>query len=967
MLAALAADAHRTVTVETLIDRVWDEAPPGARRTLHVLITRLRRVLREGDRALVPIVHRSGGYALDIDPEQVDLHRFRDLAARARETGLGDQARVELLRQVRELWRGDALTGLPGEWPAQMRQSWRQDYVDALVAWARAELRVGNPAMAGPLTELTQAYPLVEPLAAALMRTLAAAGRVGEALKFFESVRHRLADELGADPGAELRDLHQAILRGEVEPAPSAPPPATTGPAQLPAEVSAFTGRQAELDGLDGFLAESVAYGEPAPTMIAVLSGTAGVGKSALAVRWAHRERSRFPDGQLHVNLRGYDPERPLSAGQALARFLAALGVAGHEIPLDTDDRAALWRTQVADRRMLILLDNAASVEQVRPLLPGSPRSAVLVTSRDSLAGLVAVHGARRLELGLLPLPDALALLGRLIGPRLDAEPGPAAALAEQCARLPLALRIAAELAAARPTTPLADLVAELADHQRRLELLDAGGDPRAAVQAVFSWSIRHLPPAAVRTFGLLGLHPGPDIDVFAAAALAGDNPARTGRALAELARAHLVQPTANGRYGMHDLLRAYAASLASTAERTDDTRAALGRLFDYYLAVAAAATDTLYPADARTRPNVPAPPGAVPDMTDPAAARDWLGAERPCLVAMAGHTAEHGWYDHAIRLSTTLLRHLDNGHFTDALIIHGRARDAAAKIGDRAAQGRATLDLGAVHALLGDYGLAAEHHKRALDLFRQAGDLPGEARAVANLGVAEERLGRYQAAAGHLRQALALFRSSGDEVGEARVLTSLATVEVGLGRDQAAAEHYTRALALFVKAGDQGGEAQVLNFISLVEERLGRSEAATEHLQRGLELSRQVGDRLSEAAALDNLGTLHLRLGDPRQAAEHYAAALSIFREIGARDGEAWALNGLGEAAYATGQAADALAHHAQALALAEELAVPDQHARAHAGLARAHRALGQLPQAGEHHTQAAVLYAELGVQYRD
>ncbi len=409
---------------------------------------------------------------------------------------------------------------------------------------------------------------------------------------------------------------------------------------------------------------------QPSAVVVSAVSGTAGVGKTALAVHWAHRARNRFPDGQLYVNLRGYDPDRPMTAPDALVRFLTALGVSGQDIPLEPDDRAARYRTEVAGRRMLIVLDNAATVEQVRPLLPGTGSCAVLVTSRDSLAGLVVREGAQRLDLDLLPADAARTLLRRLIGPRAEAEPDAVGTLAAQCARLPLALRVAAELAAARPTTPLADLVAELADQQRRLFLLNADGDPRAAVVTVFSWSLRYLPADAARTFRLLGLQPGPDLDAYATAALTGTTPADAQRSLDVLARAHLVQRVDAARYGMHDLLRAYAAGLASAQDTPEAREAALDGLFDHYLATAAAAMDRLHPAEAHLRPTAPETSTPVPDLSDPDAARAWLSTERACLTAMAAHTAAHGRPTHAIRLSQTLYRHLISGRHTDGLTI---------------------------------------------------------------------------------------------------------------------------------------------------------------------------------------------------------------------------------------------------------------------------------------------------------
>ncbi|UXX97603.1 NB-ARC domain-containing protein [Streptomyces sp. AD2-2] len=424
------------------------------------------------------------GYRLDVTPGLVDAHRFRDLVARARRTEVPDAVRVLTLREAMGLWRGTPLAGLTGEWAGRTRESWLHQYVDAVLAWADAELRVGGHLVViDTLSGLVAEHPLVEPLTVALMRALHAAGRTPEALTCYAGLRKRLADELGTAPGAEARQEHQALLTGKAAPRPpygagngNGTERARVVPAQLPLDAVGFTGREDELARLEQVLGASGP--QPSAVVVSAVSGTAGVGKTALAVHWAHRARNRFPDGQLYVNLRGYDPDRPMTAPDALVRFLTALGVSGQDIPLEPDDRAARYRTEVAGRRMLIVLDNAATVEQVRPLLPGTGSCAVLVTSRDSLAGLVVREGAQRLDLDLLPADAARTLLRRLIGPRAEAEPDAVGTLAAQCARLPLALRVAAELAAARPTTPLADLVAELADQQRRLFLLNADGDP---------------------------------------------------------------------------------------------------------------------------------------------------------------------------------------------------------------------------------------------------------------------------------------------------------------------------------------------------------------------------------------------------------------------------------------------------------------------------------------------------------
>ena len=1068
VLAGLLADAGRLVTTEALIGRVWGEEPPAsARRTLHAHVARIRGVLAHAGAPGAPVLtHRSGGYVLEVDIEAVDLHRFRRLVGLAREPGCAPEQRALLLGRAVGLWRGEALAGVGGEWAQRTRRSWRHEYLDAMIDWAKAQVRSGDAAAAvGPMTDLAGEHPLVEPVAEALIAALHAAGRTGAALEAYTAIRRRLAEELGTDPGPDLRALQQAILRsraGKPTPVPATPVPAmpvpampvpatsvpampvpatsvpampvpatsvpatpaaatpaapilapsvpaltaaagaTTGatrsgdrgravPAQLPAEVSAFTGRRAELAELHAFLDQAGAWAadeaDPAdaagaPTVvISAVSGTAGVGKTALAVRWAHRVVSRFPDGQLYVNLRGYDPDRPMTPGDALAGFLSALGVPGPDIPLDLAARAARFRTETAGRRILLVLDNAASVEQVRPLLPGSGSCAVVVTSRDSLAGLVAAHGARRIDLDLLPAEDAVALLRRLIGARVDAEPAAAATLAGQCARLPLALRVAAELAVARPGITLAELARELADRQHRLELLDAGGDPRAAVHAVFSWSVQHLAPDAVRALGLLGLHPAADFDAYAAAALAGTSIAQARRTVDLLARAHLLQPGNGGRYGMHDLLRAYATTLSgdgsaagpataggpATAEGVpgdpaNEQQAALGRLFDHYLATAAAAMDLLHAGETHRRPRVRPATTPVPPLPDPDTARAWLDAERPTLVAVAAYTAEHGWPDHTSQLSGTLFRYLAGGHYTDALAVHGHARRAAVRAGDLAGESGALTNLGTAHGQLGRHDQAIEYFREALARSQQAGDFMGQGRALGNLGLVEQRLGRYGSAATYYRRAHATFGQAEDRTGQAFALTGVGFVEQRLGRYQPAADLHRQALAVYRQVGSRDGEAHVLTNLGDIEQRLGRYGAAAEHFRQALSLTRELGNRTGQADVLSGLGDLHTRLGQPDLAAEHFEQALALFRDAGDRRGEAWALNGLGEAAHAAGNPTDALTHHAAAHNAATDTGARDQQARAHAGLGHARQALADPTRARQHFHCALSIYTDIG-----
>ena len=972
LLALLVIHAGRVVSLRALVDGLWGQhRPPDADRTVRAYVSRLRQALSLAAAGTVGelIVTRAPGYLLGVDPEVVDAVRFERLAAdgrRALEAGQPVVA-AEALTAALRLWRGEAY-GEFADVSALRAEAARLEQVRlaAVADRVEADLAAGMGAeLVAELEGLTGRHPGHEVLWGQLMRALYRAGRQADALAAFRRAREALVDSSGVDPAPALVEIHRQILAQDAGLLPSrgtGRPGATAAhPAQLPPPVSAFTGRGGELADLDALLADT---GSSTPSMLAIaaVSGTAGVGKTALAVRWAHRVADRFPDGQLYVNLRGYDPDQPVTPADALAGFLAALGVPGPDVPLSLDDRVARYRSETAGRRMLVVLDNAAGVEQVRPLLPGTPTAVVVVTSRDSLAGLVAVDGARRLDLDVLPVADSLALLRQLVGRRVEAEPDAAVRLAEQCARLPLALRVAAELAAAQRSTALADLVAELADQQRRLDLLDAGGDPRAAVTAVFSWSVRYLPDGAARAFRLAALHPGPDLDAYAAAALADTSLHHVRILLAALARAHLVHPTGAGRYGMHDLLRAYAAGLAATQESAPERHAAIGRLLDYYTGVAIVAMDVLHPAEAHRRPRFGVPSTPIPVLTDGDAALAWLDTERAALVAAAGYAARHGWPTYAVLLAATLFRYLIGGHYADALALNGHARDAARLSGDQPGEAQALHGLGTVHLRLGRHEQAADLLHQALVLFRQIGDHVGQARALGNLGTARARLGRYRSAVHHYRQALALYQQAGDRVGEASVLDNLGSVEERLGRYDTAVQHHEQALTLFREEGDRTGEAQALTNLGDIETLLGRHGPAVEHHRRALDLYRQAGDRSGEAWALVGLGDVHARLDRSGEAADHHDRALALFREIGDRDGEPWALNGLGEAAQAAGRPADALAHHTAAHAAAVDTGARDQQARAHAGIGDAYRALGIPMRAREHLEQALALYADLG-----
>jgi len=725
---------------------------------------------------------------------------------------------------------------------------------------------------------------------------------------------------------------------------------------QLPEDLAGFTGRAAELAELHRALHDSGRDGST--VVISAIAGMAGVGKTQLAVHAGHiLARDKPFDRVLFVNLRGFHPDPtqpPADPAAVLEGFLRLLAVPGQEIPHGVPARAAAYRSLLAGTRTLVVLDNAADAEQVRPLLPETPGCPVLVTSRRSLTGL---HSATHLTVDVFTPQEAAALLA-LATPEvpLGEDPAAVARIAHRCGYLPLALGLVAGHIRGTPGWSLTDHADRL-DERHRDRRLDPG------VTLALDLSYENLAGDRQRLLRLAALHPGQDLDAHAAAALIDTDLATADARLRQLHSDHLVQQPAPGRYVLHDLVRAYAAGRAGDEDPPRERRAALTRFFDYYLATAAAAMDTLHPAEIHRRPRI-APPGTpLPILTDASGARAWLDTELPTLVAVAAHTAAHGWPTHTVRLSTTLFRYLNGGQHTDALILHSHALDAARHTDDPIAQANVLANLGGNYILLGRYGPAAEHLEQALLLSRQAGDPMAQARALTNLGGVEVRQGRFRQAIERYEQALPLYRQVGDSASATHTLGSLGACEVELGRYLAATTYFEQALAVFRQTGNHSAETWVLSVLGHAEVRLDRYGPAAEHLGQALALSRQFGDRTAEAQTLDSLGLLGTRRGAPGPAAGYHEQALVIFRETGEREGEAAALNGLGEAAHADGDPHGALTHHTAALTIAADIGDPSQQARSHTGLGHAHRALDDLPSARRHLEQALALYTELGV----
>ena len=961
VLALLLVQVNQVVSTERIIERLWgDRAPSAARNLVQGCVAKLRRALRTG--ADDPLVTRAPGYLLRIEPEALDLGRFESLAAAAGRLAAADslEAARSLLREALALWRGPAYDGIDLEVCRAEAVRLEERRLAAIEKRIDIDLRVGpNTDLIGELRGMARDHPLRERLWGQLMLALYRTQRRADALDAYGEIRRALVDELGVEPGQALRQIHRAILSGTdgvapvAEPARVRVPPALAVPAQLPVAVAAFVGRDRDLSRLDALRRDGGA------ASIAVICGTAGIGKTALAVQWAHAARDRFDGGQLYVDLRGYATVPPVPPLEALAGFLGALGVPAEQVPADEVQAAALYRTLLAGRRVFVLLDNAYGVEQVRPLLPGGPEHMVVVTSRDTLGGLVARDGAAHLTLGVLAPDEAREVLTRVLGhDRVDAEPDDAAALARLCAHLPLALRIAAADLVTRPGRRIGAHVAEL-NAGNRLGTLAVDGDPDNAVRAAFDVSYGCLEPAAHLLFRRLGLAPGSDYTADDAAALLGGvDRLAADRLLRRLAGAHLVDEHAPGRYACHDLLRVYAAERAAEEEPAEQRHAALDRLYDGYLHRAQAAADALYPHMLRL-PDASEGGGPRPTHQDALA---WLEAERHNLVIAVGHAARHGPRRAAWLLADALRGYFHLRRYTsDWFTVANAALDAARRERDPAGQAAARHSLGTAYRSIGENHEALREYAKGLGLARRCGWRQSEATALGNLGIVNRKLGRLRPTARQLDAALVIDRQLGRRAGEANNLTMLATVYLEMGRLDRATECFADALELNTMIGSRHGEALVLTGLGQVSLELGRFDEAGAHLTAARQRYAEVGDRDGVAMIHCFLATRECDLGRPEPGRDHALTALDLARETGDRQTEAMALNALGAADRLRGDHGGAAGHHRRAYELAQATGIRRIESEALIGLANAHHGLGQYDTAGALARQALDL-ARLG-----
>lgn len=983
LLAALAYEVGRPVPLDRLIRRLWDDEPPGRPlSSLYSNATLLRRHLREvqaGDGPAPGVNRGSGAYTLEADPETVDWHRFRRLVTRARELadGAEDHRALDLFRRAEALWRGEPLAGLGGLWAASVRTALRRERDDAVIARAAVELRLDRFAdVARELTEVLPRRPTDEVLIGQLMIAHHGCGRHADALRLYAGLQRRLRDELGSDPGPELARTHELILshapvsallpalRQQQAPAPPVP---NTLPQHAP-----LVGREREmrtlLDRLD------VAPGRGAVVALQSISGMAGVGKSLLAWSAAERLADRFPDGQIHLDLRAHAQVRePVAPSDALARLLRTLGVAPKALAATVDELAALWRAAMAGRRMIIILDDASGPEQIRPLLPGNSPSVVLITSRRRMSGL---PGVRSLTLDVLPAQDAVALFRRMVEDDRADDPEEVARIVALCGYLPLAIEIAASRLNSRPNWSLAHLIRRLSREHTRLEELR---DSDREIAVVFYVSYATLTVEERTVFRLLSLHLMPAFGPHSAAAVTGLSLSRAERILDTLVDAHLLQAPAADRYRFHDLLNEFAINLAAAEDSAGDRESALHRLIDFYIAAVDAADRMIRPG--RLRLDVPVDPGLrdrIPAWRDASEAEDWLMAEHLGLINAARYARTHNRPDQAAFLAHAMAGFLEAGGFwTEAERIHrhavhhwhqtgepvaevraridlgrlyansGRYQEAmnaldgavaiAARTGDTAAELEVLHELGILHWHQGRFDAALAVQRELLALREREGDRRQIARCLNNIGITSLYTGRYGIARITLCEALREFQSIHDPIFQRRVLNNLADLYVRTGDKSAARQSLGKAKSIGIANADKSDLAVMDITLASALEIPERLDEALTLLRRALESSRELGDLRNQAICLNEMGKTYRKAGRPADAVGLHARALDLARSIETIIDEVQSLLLLGTAERLLGRHRSAIGRLQEALRLAGGAHLPVEEAEAAAELERA------------------------------
>ncbi|MDV7220134.1 AfsR/SARP family transcriptional regulator [Streptomyces prunicolor] len=963
VLAALLLRRGAVVSHERLLDAVWGEEPPaGGHKVLPTHVNSLRRVLDPEGTPPAESVIRSGKgwYRFVVEEVRLDTADLDERGAEAlRTVASGDLATAaDQLSAAIGLFRGEPLAGLPGPFARNERQrleehrrTFRLERLKCLVLLGRFGDALDD--LSGPsASSATDRYD--ESLTALRMRALYGRGRQAEALTTYEDVRTRLRDELGTDPGEELRRVHEAVLHQD-DAFLLRPPPSRESavPAELPHDTPGFAGRTGELDRLHSLLVPARAQGTANTVVISAIGGAAGIGKTALAVHWAHQVRDRFPDGQLYVNLHGFDHDRqPLEPGEALELLLRSLGLAASEIPPHHEAQGRVFRTLLAGRRMLVLLDNAASAEQVRPLLPSSPTCCVVVTSRNRLGDLVAHDGAHALPLDLLQPAEARALLSRALGgDRVDADDKAVDELIRLCGSLPLALRVAAARLAGDPALRTADLVAELTEGNR-LEALEPDGDANSPLRTAFSVSYRVLAPGARRLFRLLSLFPGAEFTTEAAAALLDAPLPQARRLIGALASAHLIEPVTVGRYRFHDLLREYAQERALEEEAAPDREAAVERLLMWYL------NATRTTAGTGLFPELPAGlrSGRHPGMPSATAPGPWLDAERANLLAVINHAAHHG--------PRPVAWHLASALFSDFWIHLARKtwQTTAQTALDAAETERDLFGQAAMHSCVaaarwdrGHVRQAMEHAIRSLDISRELGWAMGEASGLGLRGFTRWSMARLESAHDDFTVGLRIFRETGNRYFEGFGMVGLGLACRDLGRLHEAADHLERAVGLEVGSWDADSALQILGGVYW---ELGRLTDGLDLLGPEVASGKRAAYRDGrQAMMLDAIAKINVELGRHGEGLEQAERALTMVEGTKRLWVQSGILNTVAAALRRLIQLDRALQAGEQALALAREARFRRAEADSLICLSLTYKETGRYDEARSHAEQALTL----------
>jgi DNA-binding SARP family transcriptional activator/tetratricopeptide (TPR) repeat protein len=961
VLAMLLMTPRTIVPAETLIDRLWEtRPPPKARESLSVYIARLRASLRQAVGDSVKLVGRAGGYVLEVDPEAIDVHRFRRLRRQASSlvaSGDHDHAAL-LLRQADGLWRGQALAGVRGDWIARMRDGLEEERRAAILERVACELRLGRHAdLVGELRHLLAQYPLDETLVADQMTALYRSGRPADALTLYRDTRSRLIDEQGTEPGPMLSELHQRILGcdPELSVRQSGHRPGVAPPDTLPLETAEFVGRNEEL----GLL--TAEHGST--PRIGVIEGMPGVGKTALAVRAARLVSGQYPDGTLYLSLRSHDPgSRSLDRAEALRRLLQMLSVPAAQIPDTIGERAALWRAQLSRRRAVVILDDAAGHDQIRPLLPVTGRCLILITTRRRLPDY---PGARTLSLDVLPVDEAITLFRQIAGEGRTADADQVAAAVGLCGRLPLAIQLTASRIAQDGSLSLDGLIEELSQFSARL---GGTGAVSPEVMAAFDLSYRALEPDHQRFFRRLGVSPCACLSLPAAAALGGCTPAEAEKALVTLLECHLLARAPGGRFRFHDLIRDYAAVRAARDDPETEQRQALGRLLDYYLHTADRADRVLHPFRRRMPVQVTQVPAAGPALGTQEDAASWLESEWQNILQAARCAGNREWKQKCADLVHVLADFVEiTAYWDEAIAAHTLALQAGRDLADPGRIAQASLALSAVLQHTGRHEAALPRAEEAGAIYRLLGDRAGEAEALDQIGLAHQRTARSREALAYFQEAWILYRAAEDPRGVAAALSHSGIACWHLGRYPEAHAHICEALSLYRSAGDRRGEAKALNNLGMIHLYNGHHRDALDAYQKSLQIFRDIGGAQNQAILYHNIGNVHHYKGSYTEALAACRRALAIYRDIGDLPDEADVLNDIGAIYQSAACYDEALIHHEKARLIAQEVGNLSQQLMALRRIADIHRGSGRYGEALDHYHTALRLAREIGDPYEE